>query len=250
MLIKRFIIVLMKGLKSRAVPVMWINRGDTSFLSSFFMEDAIPTNLSNLNWKIESIAERTNSLGEQPLWQGYVDNNIAGPMRMPNGVRTTSEIGRILTSLVIARKPNTIVEFGTAFGVSGMYFLTGLAKNGKGFLFSFEPNPVWAALASMNLARIGDQYKLTVGTFEENISNVLKTEDVIDIAFIDAIHTREFVIPQVDLVISKCSKGSIIILDDINFSGEMKKIWHELSIDKRFSASLELDHRVGVLELK
>jgi len=97
--------------------------------------------------------------------------------------------------LVQKRKPEIIVEFGTAFGVSGMYFLAGLNLNKKGKLLTFDPNTVWAKLAKDNLSKISDRFKLTNGTFEDNIDNVLPEGQHIDIAFIDAIHTKEFVLP-------------------------------------------------------
>ena len=37
-------------------------------------------------------------------------------------------------------------------------------------------------------------------------------------AFIDAIHTKEFVVPKPEIVIAKSSSKAIRTLDDINFS--------------------------------
>lgn len=169
---------------------------------------------------------------------------------MPDGVRTVPAMGNLYTYLVQKLKPKTIVEFGTAFGVSGMYFLAGINSNNKGTLLTFDPNDVWAKLAKDNLSGISDRFKLTIGTFEENIDNVLPQGGTIDLAFIDAIHTKEFVLPQLDIVVAKSSNGAIIILDDINFSDNMKQCWKEVSCDSRFSSSASLGKRVGILELK
>jgi predicted O-methyltransferase YrrM len=43
--------------------------------------------------------------------------------------------------LATALKPRLVVEVGTAFGVSGMYWLLGL--RGSGRLVTFDPNNVW-----------------------------------------------------------------------------------------------------------
>jgi predicted O-methyltransferase YrrM len=94
-------------------------------------------------------------------------------------------------------KPEIVVEFGAAFGVSGMHWLSGLRANAGGRLFTFEPNEVWAELARVNLERIHHPFELTVGTFEDNIA--VLGDQLIDLAFIDAIHTSEFVLPQFDL---------------------------------------------------
>jgi len=158
-------------------------------------------------------------------------------------------MGNLYTFLVQALQPNIIVEFGTAFGVSGMYFLAGIESNHKGQLLTFEPNDVWRNLAVRNLSRISDRFQSTAGTFEENIDKVLPQGQSIDLAFIDAIHTKEFVIPQLEIVMARSSDKAIIILDDINFSASMRECWETVSNDSRFLASAALDERVGILEL-
>ena len=45
----------------------------------------------------------------------------------------------------------------------------------------------------------------------------MQKDQRIDMAFIDAIHTKEFVITQLDLVVARSNKNAIIILDGINF---------------------------------
>ena len=131
-----------------------------------------------------------------------------------------------------------------------MYFLAGIQANNEGKLLTFEPNSVWAKLAQKNLSQISNRFDLTVGTFEKKIDSVLQQGETIDMAFIDAIHTKEFVIPQLDIVVARSSKKAIIILDDINFSDNMKECWNYVSADRRFSSSVTLGDRVGILELK
>ena len=77
---------------------------------------------------------------------------------------------------------------------------------------------MWRNLAICNLSQISYRFKSIAGTFEDNIDNVLPQDQRIDLAFIDAIHTKEFVVPQLEIVIARCSDKAIIILDDINFS--------------------------------
>ena len=103
--------------------------------------------------------------------------------------------------------------------------------------------------AVRNLSRISDRFQSTAGTFEENIDKVLPQGQSIDLAFIDAIHTKEFVIPQLEIVMARSSDKAIIILDDINFSASMRECWETVSNDSRFLASAALDERVGILEL-
>jgi predicted O-methyltransferase YrrM len=198
--------------------------------------------------RIEELASRTDQRGRQPLWEGYALEG-SGASRRPNDVRTSSMIGRFYTHLVTLLKPAIVVEFGAAFGVSGMYFLQGLETNGQGFMLSFEPNTVWAEIALSNLKHIGTRFELTVGTFEVNINSKIASRKI-DIALIDAIHTPEFVLPQLELVFERSHGGTIILIDDIHFSQEMRVCWEKLAIDTRFSASGVVERRVGILEVQ
>ncbi|MBM3427684.1 MAG: class I SAM-dependent methyltransferase [Bacteroidetes bacterium] len=197
---------------------------------------------------IEKRAIITNEHGEQPLWKGY--QGAAKTTRSSNQVRTQPTMGNLFTHLAQKTNAQNIIEFGTAFGVSGMYFLAGLKANQKGKLYTFDPNDIWAHLANENLKRINHPYQLTIGTFEENIARVLPQGDKIDIAFVDAIHTREFVMPQLEIVIQYSRPGTLIILDDINFSEDMVQCWRDVSQDNRFSSAVTVGDRVGVVELR
>src|SRR5690606_35868607 len=112
-------------------------------------------------------------------------NNDRGATRIPNDVRTNRLMGEFYSYLVQRAQPEIIVEFGAAFGVSGMYFLSGLETYSGGKLISFEPNVVWAEMARSNLSKISDKHELVSGTFEENIGRVLPSNKRIDLAFID-----------------------------------------------------------------
>jgi predicted O-methyltransferase YrrM len=248
-IVQQFINKIIRNQGDASILIHWIKQSENSWLRQQFQGDFIKPSNSIYSSRIEKLARQTNELGSQPLWEGYANNNIGGSTRTSNQVRTDASMGDLYTSLVRKRKPNIMVEFGTAFGVSGMYFLAGIESNGEGRLLTFEPNRIWAKLARNNLSQISNRFDLIVGTFEENIENSLAQNQRIDIAFIDAIHTKEFVIPQLEIVVAKSSSQAIVILDDINFSDDMYECWKEVSIDSRFSASATLGDRVGILEL-
>lgn len=243
--VKKF---LAKAYNQMPVKITWHRKDKNSFLGNIFSRNYYFTKSSAFSKKIETLAAETNNLGAQPLWQGYKSFNKGGTGRKPDEVRTNPKMGDIFTQLAVNKKPNTIVEFGTAFGVSGMYFLAGLEQNGTGELLTFEPNTIWADIARNNLQQISNRFILTNGTFEENIDQLLTNRPLIDIAFIDAIHTKEFVQKQLEIVLSKASKNAIILLDDIDFSEDMSECWEESAADPRFVSSLKLGNRVGILE--
>jgi predicted O-methyltransferase YrrM len=235
---------------SPPIVVTWIRQDSTSRLAQQFRGNLIKPRLGKHSQQIENVAAKTNKLGPQPLWDGYGDMNIGGPTRMPDGVRTSATMGSLYSSLVRNLQPQTIVEFGSAFGVSGMYFLAGMDDYPGGQLLTFEPNEIWRNIAASNLAQISNRFVSIAGTFEENIDRALPPSKKIDFAFIDAIHTKEFVDAQLEIVIARSNEHAIIILDDISFSDSMRECWYAASRDDRFAASLALGERVGVLELR
>jgi len=157
-------------------------------------------------------------------------------------------MGNFFSHLVSLKRPDVVVEFGSAFGVSGMYWLAGLESQGQGELVAFEPNGIWARIAGESFSRVSARYRLIVGTFEDEAERVLGNTRI-DIAFIDAVHTSEFVLPQFERVLSMAARHAVIVLDDINFSKDMKEAWLCLAKDDRVRASVSVSERVGVIEL-
>ena len=136
------------------------------FVASGFDEEPI----------VEKRCRLTNETGEHPLWSGYstVKNykNAHSKVRRSNNVRTSSEYGRLYVWLVDRLRAKTVVEYGTAFGSTGMYWLSGLKHTG-GKLFTYEPNDIWAELAAKNLSAISSNYALIRGTFEHHADRTL-----------------------------------------------------------------------------
>jgi predicted O-methyltransferase YrrM len=194
---------------------------------------------------IEDLAWRTDQQGEKPLAKEY---SQPGATRRPNQVRSSPVMGDVFAWLAETRRPRAIVEFGAAFGFSGMYWLSGLQSAGSGHLYSFEINPIWAEIAKSNLSAIGPRFTLTVGSFEDNVDRVLPQP--IDIAFVDGIHTYEWVTEQYSILKRKVAPGAILLFDDIDFAtGRMRECWEDIAADKDVIAACELNDHVGVIEL-
>lgn len=163
-------------------------------------------------------------------------------------METRAVHGRFYAALCRKLRPQTVVEFGTAFEVSGMYWLAGLEEARTGHLHTFEINDAWADVAQDNLAAVGSRFTLHRGLFEECVEQALQGA-AIDIAFVDGVHTPEWVLPQVELLAARLRPGGVIILDDINFSDDMDRCWRDLSVEPRVRSAAELMTRVGLLQL-
>lgn len=202
--------------------------------------------------EVEAQAIKAEAAGERPLWEGYseVANYARSTQdgRSSEQVRTASEIGKFYALLTQRLAPDIIVEFGTAFGVSGMFWLTGLERAGKGRLMTYEPNAAWAAIARSSLEAISQRFTLTDGTFEEHAAATLQPGTV-GLAFIDAIHTEEFVMGQWAVLKPFMKPGGIVIFDDIDFSDSMRSCWAKVSVLPEVRASLTINPRVGIVEL-
>lgn len=226
-----------------ALPIRWCRQDPTSHIQGSLGRIARPRSFPK-EGIVDERVRITDRLGQQPLWEGYGED---GATRSPSKVRTHRVMGRFYSSLVRAHQPDVIVEFGAAFGVSGMYWLAGLEANDRGRLFTYEVNAAWAAVADDNLAAVGSRYQLVVGTFEENVDATIT--EPIDVAFIDAIHTSAFVETQFDIVAERARSGAIVVLDDIAFSEDMQQCWQRVCKDRRVVAATTVTPRVGLVEL-
>ena len=194
---------------------------------------------------IEDLAWQTDQQGEKPLAKEY---SQPGATRRPNQVRSSPIMGDVFAWLAEIRRPRAIVEFGAAFGFSGMYWLSGLEAAGSGHLYSFEINPIWAELAKANLSAVGSRFTLTLGSFEDHVTKVVPQP--IDIAFVDGIHTYEWVMEQYSILKRKVAPGALLLFDDIDFAtGRMRECWDEIAASKEVAAACELNDHVGVVEL-
>jgi predicted O-methyltransferase YrrM len=197
--------------------------------------------------EIESAARATNQLGPQQLAAEYGE---AGATRTPDVVRSSSYAGDLYAWLVQQRKPATVVEFGSAFGVSGMYFCAGLEASQTGHLYTFEINRTWADIAERNIRSVSDRFTLTRGTFEDEVAAVVPGP--IDLALVDGIHTYEFVMRQFAILEPRLSRGGLIAFDDIDFAKpgtRMHEAWTDIAASNEIVAAVEIQGRLGLVEL-
>lgn len=159
--------------------------------------------------EIESSAQATDELGALPLAEAY---GQPGATRKPKQVRAASWQGDLHAYLVSWLDPGIVVEFGSAFGVSGMYLSSALWRGG---MYSFEINPAWADIAERNIKAVSDRYTLTRGAFEDHVGDI---SDPIDLALVDGIHTQDFVARQWQILKPRLAPGGWVLFDDIDFN--------------------------------
>jgi predicted O-methyltransferase YrrM len=197
--------------------------------------------------EIESVAHATNTLGPQQLAAEYGE---AGGTRTPDVVRSSSYAGDLYAWLVQQRRPATVVEFGSAFGVSGMYFCAGLEAIASGHLYTFEINRDWADIAERNIRSVSDRFTLTRAAFEDEVAAIVDAP--IDLALVDGIHTYDFVTRQFEILKPRMSRGGLIAFDDIDFAKpgtRMHEAWTDVAATDEIVAAVEIQGRLGLVEL-
>jgi hypothetical protein len=74
----------------------------------------------------------------------------------------SQEGGDLLYILVRAKRPNTVVEFGTSYGISTIYLAAAVADNGTGHVVSTELSTAKVVAARANLAEAGLADRVTI----------------------------------------------------------------------------------------
>ncbi|WP_406815941.1 class I SAM-dependent methyltransferase [Mycobacterium sp. M23085] len=218
----------------KALELKWIKRGGR-------ITD-LPRRLPPAERKagIEATAQATNKIGALPLAEAY---GQPGATRKPKQVRAASWQGDLYAYLVGWQDPSIVVEFGSAFGVSGMYLSSALRH---GWMYSFEINPSWADIAERNIKSVTDRYTLTRGAFEDHAGDI---PGPVDLALVDGIHTRDFVTRQWHILKPRMAPGGWVLFDDIDFNRGMGEAWLDVCADSHVVGAVEVSKRLGLVEL-
>ena len=134
--------------------------------------------------------------------------------------------GDLLYILVRAKRPSTIVEFGTSYGISTIYLASAVADNGTGHVVSTELSAVKVAAARSNLAeaRVADCVTILPG---DAISTLNDIPAPIDFVLLDG--WKDLCLPLLRSLESRLAIGALIVADDINLpslSGYLEYVRH------------------------
>lgn len=235
------------------VPLAVVRRKrDTAFLNETRVADLIRPRRFARERLIAERARSTQEIGPLDLWEGYRDFTAPDDSfkRSSNAVRTSHKYGRVYYQLVRRFRPWTVVEIGTAFGVSGMYWLAGLSANRRGRLVTFDPNRQWQEIARANLAAISPRFTAVADTFEAGFEAADIRFDRPGIAFIDGIHVGEIVKAQAELLLPRLAGRWIVVFDDIRFNDGMYRCFREIEQGAAVASAVEIESRVGIVEVE
>lgn len=149
--------------------------------------------------------EKLNDIERQTHLQTLAPRMLSGHLQ-----------GSFLSLMSQLVAPIHVLEIGTFTGYSAICLAKGLQERGK--VITIEYNEENAALAQENFNH--SIYKDKIQLLQGDAKEIIPTLDVIfDLVFIDA--DKESYQIYFDLVFDKCSKGALIIADNVLWSGKV-----------------------------
>jgi predicted O-methyltransferase YrrM len=122
--------------------------------------------------------------------------------------------GTLLYALVRASRPQTVVEFGTSFGISTIYLAAAVTDNGTGRVVGTElsARKVAAARANLLAAGVAEPVTILAGDAQQTLADV---PGPIGIVLLDG--WKDLYLPVLHLLEPKLAPGALVVADDISF---------------------------------
>lgn len=140
------------------------------------------------------------------------------------------------------------LEMGTCVGVSGAYLGGAMELGGGGALRSLEGHDDRARVARRTWSRLGlADAEVVVGRFHRTLDATLATGPF-DLAFVDGHHDGDATVAYTTRIRAACRPGAVLVLDDIDWSSDMRAAWEHLDGELSGSARGDLD-RLGIIVL-
>jgi predicted O-methyltransferase YrrM len=125
------------------------------------------------------------------------------------------ESGNLLYALTRAIRPQTVVEFGTSYGISTLYLAAAVTDNGTGHVITTElsTKKIVAARANLDEAGVGDAVTILPGDALETLANVPAP---IGLVLLDG--WKDLYLPVLGLLEPRLAPGALIAADDTTFA--------------------------------
>jgi len=160
----------------------------------------------------------------------------------------SKKYGSVLFNLVRYYQPLQILEFGTAAGISTLYMA--LAKQNEARLITMEGCSETATVARSNFKKThNNDIEVLTGEFDALLPLATKMMPQVDMVYIDGNHTKNATISYFNALLEHVHNNSIIVLDDIHWSGEMTEAWKEIIQNSEITLSIDL-FKLGVVFFK
>jgi len=134
--------------------------------------------------------------------------------RFGGGMAIELEVGEFLNSLVRMTKPAVVVETGTHKGFSTLMISQALKANGKGHLYTFDLTD-YGVMKECEQFGVASLVTFAKGDSAAGISKLSPTVKNIDFLWLDADHSTEAVIKELNAALPMLRKGTLVAFHDI-----------------------------------
>jgi predicted O-methyltransferase YrrM len=127
-----------------------------------------------------------------------------------------ADAGKLLYALIRASRPETVVEFGTSFGISTIYLGAAVTDNGAGRVLTTELSSRKVEAARSNLKEAGVDVPVTIleGDARQTLADV---PGPIGLVLLDG--WKDLCLPVLRLLEPKLAPGAAVAADDITNPG-------------------------------
>lgn len=183
--------------------------------------------------EIESIRDKLLSSTEEIEVHDYGAGSKTKNANKTVGKRAKNSLKPKKQALFIGRlakwfEAEYIIELGTSYGITSMYLS---AFSPKTKIVTLEGDPVTAQIAHRNFNSLNNTNILLLqGEFSTHFKRVLSmVEGKKTLVFIDGNHKGEALLSYFQQFNDVVGKDSAFVIDDINWSKDMKKSWNKLN---------------------
>ena len=127
----------------------------------------------------------------------------------------SADAGQLLYALARAIRPQTVVEFGTSFGISTIYLAAAVADNGTGRVVTTElsKRKVEAAKANLREAGVGEAVTVLTGDARQTLADL---PGPVGLVLLDG--WKDLCLPVLRLLEPKLAPGALVAADDSSFA--------------------------------
>jgi predicted O-methyltransferase YrrM len=125
------------------------------------------------------------------------------------------ETGRLLATLVAARRPRLVLEVGTAIGYSTIHMARELAPGARIVTLERDPRRIAQARDFWARAGVTDRIELVEGDALQSIGGL---DGPFDLAFLDAGKTE--IDAYLELLDGRLAEDAVLVVDNLLMSGE------------------------------
>lgn len=159
------------------------------------------------------------------------DENLAQELLGKAYIPVSPEGGRFLYILARSHRSQSIVEFGTSFGISTIHLAAAARDNKANRVISTEKHPEKVKQARKNLtdAGLAEYVEVREGEALKTLANL---DADIDFLFLDG--WKDLYLPVLKLVEPRLRVGALVVADDLNLFPEVLKPYLEYVRDPKF----------------